>query len=199
MSLIGAKTFFFYKGKSQPSHHTVSLPDYFQKSDMKLPRSGVTLLYGHKGPGSLVGAAIRKSASENIGVCFADIKIDIGLWDANKQSLDNFDRCRFLNLPSRANRDVLDDINSRWNQWLEQSCLPRESFPRKPSSNMNLLDRLVLEEPYSHLNAIAYDAITRFGIAKFVTVFNLDAILMEEIMVIPPSTRISFVKPEAAD
>ncbi|MEQ9547825.1 MAG: hypothetical protein RIK85_17640 [Marinobacter sp.] len=199
MSVIGAKTFFFFEGDAQPSDYTVRQPDYFQKPDLVLPRSGVTLLYGHKGPGSLVGAAIRKSATENLGVCFADVKIEIGEWDPGKQSLDNFEYCRFLNLPSRANKEVLDDINRRWNSWLDQQCLEHESFPRKPSPNMHFLDNLIQTEPYSHLNAIAYDAVTRFGISKFVTVFNLDAILKDEVTVIPPSTRISFVKPGAND
>lgn len=199
MSVIGAKTFFFFEGQTQPSEYVVCQPDYFQKSDISLPRSGVTLLYGHKGPGSLVGAAIRKSASENLGVCFADIKIYIGEWDANKQSLGNFHHCRFLNLPSRANKEVLDDINQYWNRWLEEECLAPESFPRKPSSNMHLLDRLIQTEPYSNLNAIAYDVVTRFGISKFVTVFNLESIAHDEVHVIPPSTRIKFVKPGKPD
>jgi hypothetical protein len=199
VSVIGAKTFFFFEGESQPSDIVISQPDYFQKPDLVLPKSGITLLYGHKGPGSLIGAAIRRSASENVGVCFADVKIDIGDWDANKQTLEGFDRCRFLNLPTRANKEILDDINQHWNRWLDEECLERESFPRKPSANMHLLDRLIKEEPYSRLNAIAFDAVTKFGISKFVTVFNLDAILQDEIMVIPPSTRVSFVSPEMRD
>ena len=124
MSVIGAKTFFFFEGDSQPDTHIICRPDYFQQDGFRLPASGVTLLYGHKGPGSLIGAAVRQSASSGAGVCFADVKIDIGEWDANKQKLDNFGHCRFLNLPQRANREVLDDINQHWNRWLEEEGAP---------------------------------------------------------------------------
>lgn len=60
---------------------------------------------------------------------------------------------------------------------------------------MDLLDRLIELEPYRHLNAIAYDAQTRFGLAKFVTVFNLNAILYDEISVIPPHTQLNIKLP----
>ncbi|WP_291831824.1 hypothetical protein [Marinobacter sp.] len=163
-----------------------------------LPRKGITLLYGNKGPGSLIGAAVRESASTGLGVCFADIKVDIGEWDSNKHKLSTFKSCRFLNLPLRANREVLDDVNQRWNQWLDREGAPREDFPRKPSNRMDLLDRLVEQEPYRELNAIAYDAVTRFGIAKFVTVFNLEAILADQVTVIPPQTNLRFRLPDHA-
>lgn len=195
MSVIGAKTFFFYEGERPPSKHTLKLPDYFQGADVILPRRGVTLLYGNKGPGSLIGAAVRRSASNDIGVCFADVKVDIGNWDANKQNLDNFENCRFLNLPLRANKEILDDINRHWNRWLDQECEPQEAFPRKPSKRMDLLDKLMCLEPYKHLNAVAYDVSTQFGIAKFVTVYKMEAIMQDEINVIPPQTKLFFECP----
>jgi len=195
VSVIGAKTFFFYEGERQPSEFTVCDPGYFQNTHLRLPQKGITLLYGNKGPGSLIGAAVRKSASTGQGLCFADIKIDIGTWNGNKQRLDDFEFCRFLNLPVRANREVLDDINTHWNSWLDQECEPTEAFPRKPSNRMDLLDRLIELEPYKHLNAIAYDVVTQFGIAKFVTVFNLQAIVHDEVNVIPPQTKIEFRTP----
>jgi len=197
VSVIGAKTFFFYDGEEQPPEYVISTPDYFQAKDFRLPRKGITLLYGHKGPGSLIGAAVRKSAASGQGVCFADIKVEIGAWDSNKQKLSGFGTCRFLNLPLRANKEVLDDINNHWNRWLDEECEPREDFPRKPSRRMDLLDKLILIEPYCQLNAIAYDAVTQFGTAKFVTVYNTGAILEDEITVIPPQTRIRFRLPDA--
>ena len=197
MSVIGAKTFFFFEGDSQPDTHIICRPDYFQQDGFRLPASGVTLLYGHKGPGSLIGAAVRQSASSGAGVCFADVKIDIGEWDANKQKLDNFGHCRFLNLPQRANREVLDDINQHWNRWLDEEGAPNEDFPRKASNRMDLLDKLVALPPYSELNAIAYDVQTRFGAAKFLTVFNMDAIRTDETTVIPPGTNVMFQTPGA--
>lgn len=190
VSAIGTKTFFFFDGDRQPDTYTLAYPDYFQGSELRLPSKGITLLYGNKGPGSLIGAAVRESAASGRGVCFADIKVEIGEWDSNKQRLSSFEHCRFLNLPLRANREVLDDINTHWNQWLDEECQPREDFPRRPSNRMDLLDKLIALEPYRHLNAIAYDATTRFGVAKFVTVFNPDAILYDQINVIPPQTRI---------
>lgn len=195
MSAIGTKTFFFFDGDQQPRTHVLDHPDYFQHQDLKLPKRGVTLLYGNKGPGSLIGAAVRESASTGRGVCFADIKVDIGEWDSNKQKLSTFDTCRFLNLPLRANKEVLNDVNRHWNKWLDEEFMPREDFPRKPSYRMDLLDRLIELEPYRQLNAVAYDAQTRFGLAKFVTVFNLDAILYDEISVIPPQTRLKIQLP----
>ncbi|ONF45032.1 hypothetical protein BTO32_00695 [Marinobacter lutaoensis] len=195
MSVIGAKTFFFYEGDSQPRLHTLCEPDYFQLPGFRFPSNGVTLLYGHKGPGSLIGAAVRQSAHSGQGVCFADIKVEIGDWDANKQRLDNFASCRFLNLPQRANREVLDDINQHWNRWLDAEGAPHEDFPRKPSLRMDLLDRLATLPPYNELHAIAYDVGTRFGVAKFVTVYNMAAILTDEVMVIPPGTQLQFRLP----
>lgn len=196
MSAIGTKTFFFFEGEQQPEEYTVSKPDYFQGADFQLPRKGITLLYGNKGPGSLIGAAVRESASSGLGVCFADIKVDIGEWDSNKHKLSTFSSCRFLNLPLRANREVLDDVNRHWNQWLDNECAPREDFPRKPSNRMDLLDKLIEQKPYRELNAIAYDAVTRFGTAKFVTIYNLDAILTDQITVIPPQTSLQFSLPD---
>lgn len=190
VSAIGTKTFFFFEGDRQPDTHRLGYPHYFQGPELQLPRKGLTLLYGNKGPGSLIGAAVRESASTGRGVCFADIKVEIGEWDSNKQRLNTFEHCRFLNLPLRANKEVLDDINAHWNRWLDEACLPNEDFPRRPSNRMDLLDKLVTIEPYCHLNAIAYDATTRFGIAKFVTIFNRDAILYDQINVIPPQTKI---------
>lgn len=198
MSAIGTKTFFFYEGEQQPAEYTICQPDYFQGPDFQLPRKGITLLYGNKGPGSLIGAAVRESASTGLGVCFADIKVDIGDWDSNKQKLSTFNACRFLNLPLRANREVLDDVNRLWNQWLDAECAPREDFPRKPSNRMDLLDKLVERAPYRELTAIAYDAVTRFGTAKFVTIYNLDAILDDQITVIPPQTTLRFSLPDNA-
>lgn len=195
MSAIGTKTFFFFDGDEQPRTYTLDHPDYFQHPDLQLPKRGVTLLYGNKGPGSLIGAAVRESASTGRGVCFADVKADIGEWDSNKQRLSTFDSCRFLNLPLRASKEVLDDVNRHWNKWLDEEFLPREDFPRKPSYRMDLLDRLIELEPYRQLNAIAYDAQTRFGLAKFVTVFNLNAILYDEISVIPPQTHLKLMLP----
>ncbi|MFV8571575.1 hypothetical protein ACNQ6O_10255 [Marinobacter sp. SBS5] len=195
MSVIGAKTFFFYEGDSLPADYTLCRPDYFQHVDFQLPSKGVTLLYGHKGPGSLIGAAVRQSANSGLGVCFADIKIDIGTWDANKQKFENFNHCRFLNLPRRTNREVLDDINIHWNHWLNEEGAPAEDFPRKPSNRMDLLDRLIELAPYNELNAIAYDAPTRFGISKFLTVFNMDAIRQDETILIPPGPRLRFQTP----
>ncbi|WP_336367040.1 hypothetical protein [Marinobacter sp. C2H3] len=195
MSVIGAKTFFFYDGDAQPAAYTLDAPDYFQPPTFRFPKTGVTFLYGNKGPGSLIGAAVRESAASGRGVCFADIKVDIDHWDSNKQKLDTFDHCRFLNLPLRANRDVLDDINHHWNQWLDAEGAPNEDFPRKPSERMDLLDRLMALPPYRELNAVAYDVATRFGIAKFVTVFRFEAILQDQISVIPPQTQLVIPPP----
>ncbi|WP_029652897.1 hypothetical protein [Marinobacter daepoensis] len=196
MSAIGTKTFFFFSGDQQPHHYTLEHPDYFQHPDLRLPKRGITLLYGNKGPGSLIGAAVRESAASGQGVCFADVKVEIGEWHNNKQKLATFESCRFLNLPLRANKEILDDVNQHWNKWLDEEFQPREDFPRKPSNRMDLLDRLIDLEPYKHLNAIAYDANTRFGLAKFVTVFNLDAILYDEISVIPPQTKLTLALPQ---
>lgn len=195
MSAIGAKTFFFFEGNTQPREHTVRHPDYFQTSLFKLPQNGVTLLYGHKGPGSLIGAAVRKSAELDKGVCFVDVKINIGEWNTNKQQLDNFDNFRFLNLPLRANRAILDDINRHWNYFLDQEGAPHETFPRKPSQRMDLLDKLMALPPYNALNAIAYDVVTKFGVTKFVTVYKPEAIRKSQTTVIPPGTDIHFATP----
>ncbi|HBM49320.1 MAG TPA: hypothetical protein DD385_04130, partial [Marinobacter sp.] len=77
----------------------------------------------------------------------------------------------------------------------DEEGAPNEDFPRKASNRMDLLDKLVALPPYNELNAIAYDVQTRFGAAKFLTVFNMDAIRTDETTVIPPGTKVSFKAP----
>jgi hypothetical protein len=197
MSKISAKAFFLTKGGVVPRQYTIQNPDYFQKSDVRLPKKGVTVTYGHKGPGNVNRAALRKAKADDLYLSFLDFKVDVGEWNPNKQTLKTLEQCRFLNLPVRASAEVMDDINKKWNEWLAIEGEPESRFPRRPNNRMDLLDKLIEHEPYSQLNAIAYDVATEFGYAKFMTIFNLDAINRDTISVIPGGiTEIDFKLPE---
>jgi hypothetical protein len=196
VSSIGAKSFYFYEGKKPPSHLTLSEPNYFQHENLHLPKKGLTMLYGNRGPGNLIGAAVRHAAENEIGIGLVEAKVNIGEWSPDKARLDGFSRCRVLNLPARASKEVMDDVNKRWNTWLALEGLPPEKFPRKPSLRMDFLDKLVEQEPYSQLNAIVFDAMSIFGLARFVTIYNMDAIDYDSIVVIPRNlTKVDFEIP----
>ncbi|WP_018405171.1 hypothetical protein [Marinobacter gelidimuriae] len=197
MSQIGGKAFFMTKGNVVPKRHTIKEAEYFQTPDVRLPRRGVTVTYGHKGPGNINRAALRKAKADSLYLSFLDFRIEVGKWNPNKQSLSSLSECRFLNLPIRASAEVMDDINHYWNNWLSLDGEPDERFPRRPSNRMDLLDKLIDIPPYDQLNAIAYDVHTEFGIAKFMTIFNLDAIDYDSISVIPGGvTKINFELPD---
>lgn len=197
VSQISAKAFFLTANGVRPDHHVVQFPDYFQKPNVRFPKKGITVTYGHKGPGNINRAALRKAQDEGLYLSFLDFKVDVGTWNPNKQNLESIQDCLFLNLPVRASAPLMDDINAKWNAWLAEEGEPESRFPRRMSHRMDLLDRLIDCEPYNHLNAIAYDVETEFGVAKFLTIFNLDAIDRESISVIPGNvTTIEFRLPE---
>jgi len=196
VSTIGAKSFFFFEGDNPPEQITLSEPAYFQHPELTLPKNGITLLYGHRGPGNLIGAAARYAAEQEKGIGLVEVRIDIGEWNPDKARLDGFSKCRVLNLPARASKEVMDDVNTKWNKWLTLEGKPTEKFPRSPSMNMHLLDKLIDETPYNELNAIVYDAMTTFGLARFVTVYNLDAIDRDSLLMIPRNlTRVDLAAP----
>ena len=181
-----------------PRHYTIQNPEYFQKPGVRLPRRGVTVTYGHKGPGNINRAALRIAKNEDRYLSFFEFSVDIGQWNPNKESLASLSRSRFLNLPVRASAEVMNDVNSHWNHWLTLEGEPSERFPRRPSNRMDLLDKLIDIPPYNQCNAIAYDIHTEFGIAKFMTIFNMDAIDHESIAVIPGGiTALDFQLPES--
>ncbi|KXS55089.1 MAG: hypothetical protein AWU57_513 [Marinobacter sp. T13-3] len=193
MSTIGAKTFFFYEGDNPPGEVVISRPDYFLSPDVTLPESGLTLLYGHRGPGNLIGSATRYAAQNDMGIGLVEVRVDVGEWNPNKARFEGFDQCRVLNLPARASKEVMDDVNEKWNTWLKEEGHGPGKFPRSPSRHMHLLDRLMREAPYNKLNAVVYDAKTTFGLARFVTIFNEHALDSSSVMVVPRNmSRVSF-------
>lgn len=196
MSQITARGFFLSDPGVVPRHYTVSEPDFFQSPEVRLPRRGITVGYGSKGLSSVNRAAIRKAADENFYLSSFNFNLEIGQWNPKKLSLESISDCRFLNLPVRASAAVMDDINGHWNHWLALEGEPEERFPRRPSNRMDLLDRLIELPPYNQLTAIAYDIMTNHGIAKFLTIYNLDAIDHESIAVVPGGiTKIDFKLP----
>lgn len=197
LSTIGAKGFFFFEGDNPPEELTLTDPEFFPHPELRFPRKGVTLLYGHRGPGNLYGAAARYAAENGKGMGLLEVRVEVGEWSPDKARLSSFDHCRILNLPARASKEVMDDVNWRWNIWLSLDGAPTEKFPRSPSLRMDLLDRLIEEEPYHQLNAVVYDAMTAFGLARFVTIFNLEAIDYDSLLVIPRGmTKVRFGLPQ---
>lgn len=197
MSSIGAKTFFFYEGDNPPNKVVISEPEYFLHPDVTLPRNGITFLYGNRGPGNLIGSATRYAAQNDLGIGLVEVSVDVGEWNPNKARLDSFSHCNVLNLPARASKEVMDDVNQRWTGWLRDEGLMPEKFPRASSNHMHLLDKLSVEAPYNQINAIVYDAMTTFGLARFVTVYNLEAIDRDSLLVIPRNlTEVEFSTPK---
>lgn len=193
MSSIGVKSFFFFEGDNPPEKLILSNPHYFEHPDLRLPKNGITMLYGHRGPGNLIGAAARYASENNKGIGLIEVRVEVGEWNPDKARLDGFEDCRVLNLPARASKEVMDDVNKKWDTWLSLDGEPVGKFPRAPSLRMDFLDKLVKEKPYSHLNAIVYDAMTTFGLARFVTIYNLEAIDRDSLMVIPRNlTEVEF-------
>jgi hypothetical protein len=196
MSQISAKGFFLTKGGVVPTHHVIQYPDYFQKAHVGLPKKGITMTYGHRGPGNINRAALRKAKEEDLFLSFLDVKVDVGELKPNKQNFETLSTCRFLNLPMRASAEVMTDINQKWNEWLAIEGEPESQFPRRPNHRMDFLDKLVEHAPYNQLTAIAYDVETEVGYAKFMTIFDLSAIKKDTISVIPGGvTEIEFKLP----
>lgn len=177
-SSIGLKTFFEFEGRVPPRSVEISTPDFYLPPEVRLPQSGITFLYGYRGSGSVVGHAINRALEHGRELCIVTAKAEVGSWTADKQSAENFDDLRFINLPSRVRAETLDDIGARWRQLLAERGLPMDDFPRKYSPNIHLLDELVKQEPYNKLTAIAYPMRTnaRTGAAQLVTVFHPDKI-----------------------
>lgn len=167
-----------------PKEIVVGAADYFCKPEFLLPEKGVTVMYSYRGAASVVSAMVR-SATSGVGVALVEFKVNMGKFNPNKLRLDDFAQNRFLNLPDRASAAALDDINRHWNEWLALEGKPEERFPRRPSMNMHLLDRLVEVDPYNHLAAIAYDVLTTVGWAKFLTVFDETAIDLDSVSIGP--------------
>jgi len=196
VSSIGAKSFFFFEGKNPPKQLTLSNPNYFQHANLRLPRKGITFLYGNRGPGNLIGAAVRHANDKGLGIGLVEVRVNVGEWSPDKARLEAFSHCHVLNLPARASKEVMDDVNKKWNTWLSLDGAPVEKFPRQPSLRMDLLDKLVEQEPYCELNAIVFDAMTIFGLARFVTVYNMDAIDYDSMVVMPRDlTKVNFTVP----
>lgn len=175
-SAIGLKIFFEFEGRSPPKKVTIKDADFFlEGTDVKLPRSGITFLYGFKGAQLLLGNAIQRSMQNGTELCLVNGQALVGKYSVEKQDLSTFGVFRFINLPNQVNSATKKDLRKRWRELLEKYAL-EDDFPRRTSPHMNLLDELVKQEPYNKLTAIAYEVETSIGIAQFVTVFKLDHI-----------------------
>lgn len=196
-SSIGAYTFFLYDGPLPPDSVEIVEPQLYQPDDMTLPRKGLTVMYGYRGASNVLRRAMRDAVAKNVFLAQVSFKVLVGQWNPYKQNLESLGTCRFLNLPSRASAELMDDVKERWNRWLAEEGKPAEKFPRAPSKNMHLLDRLVQESPYDQLTAIAYDVRTTAGVARYMTVYDLDAIEPDSVAVVPAkTTKVTFRAPE---
>lgn len=182
-SQIGAVSVHRFHGEV-PDPLILGEPDFFQKPELKLPQRGVTVMYGHRGSANVLRAAMKQMTDED-SLAIVSFKVGIGKWNPNKLKLSDLHESRFLNLPSRSSAQLMDDIKERWNEWLTKDGLPVENFPRQPSNYMHYLDRLVELDEYKDVVAIAYDVHTTVGIAKFMTIFDTDAIDVESVVVGP--------------
>lgn len=182
-SYIGALSVHRFKGKV-PEQIVVGGADYYRRPTLSLPANGLTVLYGHRGAANVMSASLQEVSGKG-QIAIVEFKINVGRWNPNKQKFADFESSRFLNLPARSSAPVMDDIKRRWNHWLTLEGKPEENFPREPSENMHLLDKLMEVEPYNHLAAIAYEVVTEVGLAKFMTVYDVDAIDLDSVVVGP--------------
>lgn len=196
-SSIGAVSFFLYEGPLPPGQVLLQDPHLYQPDGMTLPRTGLTVMYGYRGASNVLRRGMRDSVEKDCYLAQVNFRVWIGEWNPYKQDIEHLSTCRFLNLPSRASANLMSDINKRWNTWLAEEGKPAEKFPRAPSLNMHLLDRLVKEDPYDQVNAIAYDVRTTAGVARYMTIFNLEAIDHESVAVVPDGTiKVEFATPD---
>ena len=182
-SQIGAISVLRYPGQV-PDPVVLGEPNFYQSPEMTLPENGLTVLYGHRGSSNVLRASMLEVSNEG-SLAIVSFKVNIGRWNPKKLKIEDLDECHFINLPSRASSDMMGDINKKWNAWLAEEGKPPEKFPRAPSENMHLLDRLVATPPYDQATAIAYDVKTSAGLAKFVTIFDPRAIVAESVVVGP--------------
>lgn len=182
-SFIGAVSVHRYPDRV-PDTVVVGDPDFYQEPALSLPRNGLTVLYGHRGSSNVLRASLMEVAEEG-ALAVVNFKVNVGRWNPNKQRFSDLETSRFLNLPSRSSAEIMDDVNKRWNDWLALEGKPSEHFPRAPSNNMHLLDKLVEVYPYNQVVAVAYDVVTRVGAAKFLTIYDMDAVDLSSVVVGP--------------
>jgi len=182
-SQIGAVSVLRFSGEV-PDPVVLGSPSFYQRDDLHLPTRGLTVMYGHRGSSNVLRASMLEVASSG-SLAIVSFKVNVGQWNPNKQKLEDLDNSFFINLPSRSSSELMNDVNQKWNAWLEEEGKPPEKFPRAPSNNMHLLDRLIETPPYNKAVAIAYDVITEVGAAKFMTIFEAAAIDEESIVVGP--------------
>jgi len=174
-STIGLKTYFEFPGRIPPERVTLSQADFFlEGTGVRLPDVGHTFLYGYKTSRFLLGSAISRAMDHNHEFCLVNAEARIGEWDPNKIRLETLPITRFVNLPGRANKGLLDDLREKWVGILQRHGLSPDDdgFPRKPSLNMHLLGELIKIPPYDQLTALAYHVPTTVGVANLVTVFD---------------------------
>ena len=182
-SQIGAVSVLRFPG-DVPDPVVLGDPDFYQSKELILPQSGLTVMYGHRGSSNVLRASMLE-VSDKGSLAVVSFKVNVGRWNPNKQRLDDLDSSFFINLPSRSSSELMNDVNEKWNAWLAEEGKPPEKFPRAPSNNMYLLDRLIEEEPYCNAVAIAYDVVTTVGVAKFMTIFDTSAIDVDSVVVGP--------------
>jgi hypothetical protein len=117
---------------------------------------------------------MARAEDQNKEFCLVNAEARIGSWNPNKIQLDSIAEARFVNLPTRANRELLDDIQRKWEGLLKKHGLSVEAdhFPRKPSPHMHLLDELIQIPPYDQLTCLAYYIGSTLGTINVVTVFR---------------------------
>ena len=182
-SQIGAVSVLRYPGEVEDPV-VLGSPAFYQKPDLRLPEKGVTVMYGHRGSSNVLRASMLE-VSKSGSMAIVSFKINVGQWNPNKQKLEDLEYSFFINLPSRSSSELMNDVNRKWNAWLEEEGKPPEKFPKAPSNNMHLLDRLIETPPYDKAVAVAYDVITEVGAAKFMTIFDTTAIDEESVVVGP--------------
>lgn len=175
-SAIGLKTFFEFEGRSPPKNVTIKDTDFFlEGTGVRIPKTGITFLYGFKGAQLLLGNAIQRAGRNSAELCLVNGQAFVGTYTVEKQDLSRFGDFRFLNLPNQVNSATKKDLRKRWQALLDKYSLT-DDFPRRSSPHMHLLDELVRQEPYDKLTAIAYEVETSIGAAQFVTVFKIEDI-----------------------
>lgn len=182
-SQIGAVSVYRFHGEV-PDPLILGEPDFFQSPELKLPTKGVTVMYGHRGSANVLRASMMQMTDED-SLAIVSFKVGIGQWNPNKLKLEDLKKSFFVNLPSRSSAELMDDVNQHWNEWLKADGLEPEKFPRKPSNNMHYLDKLIELDDYKDAVAIAYDVVTTVGLAKFMTIFDTNAIDIESVVVGP--------------
>lgn len=157
------------------------------------PERGITLLYGFREALDELSRRQNAAASKGLDTYFLEAIVDVGLNIPGLVSPEKLPKTKMINL-NRITVALEDIIIDYWRKYLaDEGLSPQEidqldwgTGQKYISAYPHLLDRLIQEPEFKHLNVIVYPVRTQDGhIVKAATIFNLDAITKTQVRYYP--------------